>query len=345
MSGRAEHCWGARGALLIEGRPVHYRRRGHGRPAILLLHGSPESASALHPVVKALAPHHDLIGIDTPGNGLSAPLPTADPTSEDYARHALAVLDAFGVERAGLYGFHTGAGTAMTAAMLAPERVTALALDGYAVWTDVERAELLARYCVVYPPVEDGSHLKKIWRRLEDQRVFFPWYDQREEARLEFVPLSFEVRLRRLRDWLTAWESYVDPYRAAFTRRGEDGPDRVACPTLIGAMAGDPLAEHLDRLTLLSDQVQIRRWGADRAAALNDIARHLSAYPGSTTWGLVEDSPSLENLTPSCPSIGLTPDEDGDFLLELWDELGEDGLDPLTRHARVTGAIQSWTGL
>jgi pimeloyl-ACP methyl ester carboxylesterase len=237
----ANHSWGARGAVRVNGGAVHYRRAGEpGAPVVILLHGSPESASALFGVAGALEDRFDIIGFDTPGNGLSAPLDLSDPDADDYARALFAFMDVMGIERAGLYGFHTGAGTAMSAALLAPERIAALALDGYAVWTPQERADLLARYCVVHAPVWDGTHLARIWLRLEEQLIFFPWNTPRLDARMNLALTPLAVRLRRLRDWLTAWESYPAPYRAAFKRDGHIGPDRTRVPTLLGAMARDP---------------------------------------------------------------------------------------------------------
>jgi len=338
---------------------VHYRRAGRaGAPAVFLLHGSPESASSLHAIARRLEPECDVIGLDTPGNGLSAPLAESEPQSADYAAHVLAVMDAFGVQRAGLYGFHTGAGTAMSAALAAPDRIAALALDGYAVWTEAERASHLEHYCEVYPPVWDGSHLAKTWARLEEQRLFFPWYERSLAARMAPSATDMSTRLRRLRDWLTAWRSYVSPYRSAFARHGQDGPDRVACPTLIGAMARDPLAAHLDRLTQVSRTVRLARWGADRDTALAEMAAHLAAHAGGAATRNPGDARLLASLAQPAPRANWRPDEHGGFLLAIWRGLREDAmaragtqaeldaaLDPLALHARLTAAIQAETGL
>ncbi|WBQ11182.1 alpha/beta hydrolase [Hyphomonadaceae bacterium ML37] len=359
MSGQS-HAWGRRGAVIVHGRAVHYRRAGSpGAPAAILLHGSPESASAVHEAARALAGRFCVIALDTPGNGLSAPLDQPDPDREDYARQLLAFMDVMGVARAGLYGFHTGAGTAMAAALLAPERVSALALDGYAVWTAQEREDLLARYCVVYPPVWNGSHLAQIWARLEAQLVFFPWYDTRPEARMALPPTPMETRLRRLRDWLTAHEHYPAPYRAAFKAVGEDGPERVAVPTLIGAMDRDPLSAHLDRLLALEPGVRLERWGADRAGALTSIEAHFATHPGNpASKPDPSDKTLLESLASPQTRHDWAPDDHGGFLLKVWQDLRDEvisgagdqaaldaGLDPYDLHARVTAAIQARTGL
>ncbi|MGP1275496.1 MAG: alpha/beta hydrolase [Caulobacterales bacterium] len=354
------HVWGQRHAVKAGGTIVHYRRAGrHGNPVVILLHGSPESAGALHAVAAALSDRFDVIAPDTPGNGLSAPLPVTEPNREDYARHLLAFMDTLGVPRAGLYGFHTGAGTAMAAALMAPQRIAALALDGYAVWSEAERADLLERYCVVFPPVRDGSHLAQIWARLEEQRLFFPWNSPRLDARLDIPVPPMEVRLRRLRDWLTAWDTYPAPYRAAFRAVGEDGPDRVQVPTLIGAMARDPLSAHLERLTDVSPHVRLENWGDDRDRALGDMAAHLARHAGDPAEGSTEpDDALLASLTAPVTLEGWQPDAHGGFLLQLWQQMRlkviagarsqaalDEGLDPFALQARLTAIIQGHTGL
>lgn len=355
-----DHVWGQRGAVRINGRPVHYRRTGQsGAPVVILLHGSPESASALHAIAARLADGFDVIGIDTPGNGLSAPLDHPAPERSDYARHLLAFMDASGIARAGLYGFHTGAGTAMVAATLAPERISALALDGYAVWTEAERADLVSRYCIVYPPVWDGSHLAQTWARLEEQTIFFPWNTPRLDARMFLPPTPIDIRLRRLRDWLTAWDSYPAPYLAAFRAVGQDGPDRVEVPTLIGAMGRDPLSVHLDRLTDISPHVRLVNWGDDRDRALAEMTAHLTVHPGeSATRPDPSDAALLARLATPESRDGWESDDHGGFLLQLWYQLRREvianaqtqdaldaGLDPRALQARVTSIIQGRTGL
>lgn len=273
--------WGRRYLLRLSNGWTHVRRAGpEGAPALVCLHGSPESADALRDTALRFARDFDVFAPDTPGNAWSDPLRHDAPDSRDYAEHVLEVMDAFGIARAGLYGFHTGAATAMETALIAPDRVTALTLDGYPVWTEDERADLLAHYLPHFSPREDGSHLQAVWDRLEAQRRFFPWYRTNAAARLDLKPLAFAVRLRRVRDLLMAGDAYAKPYAAAFTRRGEDGPGRVQTPCLIGGMAGDPLARHPERLPDRAPGVETALWD-DRDRALGDMSAFLRRHPGS----------------------------------------------------------------
>lgn len=268
--------------IWVDGRRVGYRRAGKG-PLVVMLHGSPESSAALASQQEALSQHFTTLAIDTPGNGISDPLDNHDPRAVDYAKALAETLDMLGVERAGFYGFHTGAGTAMAFAMAYPDRVEALALDGYAVWTHDERQTLLNSYLVSFTPEWDGRHLAHLWARLEDQAVFFPWNDRSAEARLNMDLPSLAVQQRRAIEWLGVGDNYIAPYRSAFYRHGEIGPDRVHCPTLIGATPPDPLWTHLERIKARSDHVETQLWPGPRDHAFSQISqfltRHVSGEP------------------------------------------------------------------
>ena len=96
--------------VTIGDRQVHYRRSGSG-PPVVLLHQSPKSGREMVPVAEALADDFTLIIPDTPGNGNSDPIGLANPIMEDYGDNVALVLDALGIDKVGVYGFHTGGST------------------------------------------------------------------------------------------------------------------------------------------------------------------------------------------------------------------------------------------
>ena len=65
-------------------RQVHYRRQGQG-PAVLLLHQSPQSSREFEPLMASWSENFTVIAPDTPGYGLSDPLPDSAATMEDLA--------------------------------------------------------------------------------------------------------------------------------------------------------------------------------------------------------------------------------------------------------------------
>src|SRR5690606_14891693 len=61
-------------AYTQDGRRIHYRRAGSG-PPLVLLHASPSSSRVQIPLLRAWADDFTVIALDTPGFGLSDPLP------------------------------------------------------------------------------------------------------------------------------------------------------------------------------------------------------------------------------------------------------------------------------
>lgn len=263
--------------LQIGDRRVFARRAGSG-PALILLHGSPESADAVADQQSVFAQSFSTLAIDTPGNGRSDPLLVESPLTEDYAAALADTLDAAGIGVAAFYGFHTGAGIAMEFALRYPDRVSALVLDGYPIWTEDERTSMLANYLVPVTPEWSGAHLTRVWARTEEQTQYFPWYDRRPETRIAMSVPPPEFLHRRAMDMLRAGEGYEPAYRAAFIRDGRPGPADITAPCLIGAVEPDPLAAHLDRMQDRAPGVTVERWRDGKAQAYHRMAEFLRVH-------------------------------------------------------------------
>ncbi len=107
---------------------IHVREAGAGAP-LVLLHGG-WGWEAYPWDLAALAARHRVLAPDRTGYGRSgrlAELPGA--FHRLMAEETLAVLDALGVRRAALWGHSDGAVIAAWAAIVAPERVSALVLE------------------------------------------------------------------------------------------------------------------------------------------------------------------------------------------------------------------------
>jgi pimeloyl-ACP methyl ester carboxylesterase len=111
---------------------------------LVLLHQAPMTSGQFDAVYAPLAERgFRAIGVDMPGFGMSDPSPGV-PTVADFAQVVPAVLDALGIERAALLGHHTGALAANEAAILFPERIHALILNGPLLIDEDARAQFLA---------------------------------------------------------------------------------------------------------------------------------------------------------------------------------------------------------
>lgn len=117
---------------------VAYERKGAGEP-LLLLHGIGHHLQAWHPVTDILAAEHDVIAIDLPGFGASAPLPEGVPYDLATVTPALGALcTALGVERPHVAGNSLGGLLALEMGRTNLVRsVTALSPAGF--WTEAER--------------------------------------------------------------------------------------------------------------------------------------------------------------------------------------------------------------
>jgi pimeloyl-ACP methyl ester carboxylesterase len=270
----------------VNGAKVHYRRLGSG-PAVLLLHGSPQSSAAVDGMAQAIAK----VGLcalcpDTPGNGLSDAL-MGQPECTDYADVLLALADKLGLGRFAVYGFHTGAAIATAMAAKAQARITALIADGLPAWTEDERAILLSGYLPTFEPSFDGAHMAWLWARLEEQTIFFPWHVPSPANRMAYDVSPVAGLQRNAIDFLDAGDHYRAPYHAAFTFRAADFLPRISIPMFIASTQGDPLRIHLSRPSLAHLNSEIFPTYADlHAKAAAFLARH----PGD-----------IASQSPACP--------------------------------------------
>ncbi len=250
---------------LTDGRRIGYRRFGEG-PPVVLLHASPRSSLAMLPLGLRLAQHFTLYAFDSPGFGWSDPLALSRPDAADFGDALIAAFDAVGLAQAPIYGSHTGAAIAVAACLRHPGRVPALALDGYAMFTPAEQAELLATYLAPIRPSWDGTHLAFLWSRMRDQFTVFPWHHNGQATRLQRARPPLGVQQAVIVDFLAAGDHYRAGYAAAFRFDGGDALRRLTVPTRVMSRVDDVLYPHLDALGELPDCVRPQRLPADDIA-------------------------------------------------------------------------------
>jgi len=283
----------SRHMILLGHRQVHYRRAGSG-PAVLLLHGSPNSSAAMVGMMNVLSERFTVIAPDTPGNGLSEPL-TGDPEVADYARAPKELVDGLKLGRFGLYGFHTGAAIAASFAAQFPGQVAMAVLDGLLVFNPGEREDFLAHYLPPFAPQWDGGHLTWAWARFQEQQIFFPWHAKDLAHRMDYAVAAPANLHAGVMDLLTAGDHYRKPYRAAFRADGPALALALPGPAIIASWALDPLYPHLDRLPPLPPHVRIERMGPDFAANWGPIGNFLAEHLGDVA-------------PPAPPQPGFHPD-------------------------------------
>jgi len=227
---------------------LHYRHAGSSDAArrerpIWMMHASPASSHSLEPLALALANRHGrrVIAPDTPGNGDSAPLAPADPELEDYADAFVRAMDALRIERADLYGFHTGAHIAIEMALAHPDRVGRLVLDGLLWLEDAERDDYLAQYAPPLQPDSNGTQVFTALQFIRDQAWFFPHFRRDAAHNLGGGAMPPDLLHGLTVDLLKAAQTYHLAYRAVFRHRlAERLPKLGAQPVMMMADATDP---------------------------------------------------------------------------------------------------------
>lgn len=230
------------------GRRVHYRRCGAG-PALLMVHQSPRSSAELEPLMRRWGTSFTCLAPDTPGFGQSDPLTGTGADTGAFGDAIVAFLDALGMKRVSAYGFHSGGIILVSALRRHPARFSALAVGGYAVWTEQERADFARSYLPPFRPTSYGEHLIWVWNRVLEQTWFFPWYLAEDGARLPFTTDDPLVADAVVRDFLDSGDAYRAGYGAVMqAMRDIPPPGSRTPPVVIAAYDGDPLQAHLDRL-------------------------------------------------------------------------------------------------
>jgi pimeloyl-ACP methyl ester carboxylesterase len=124
------------------GQQLAYTDHGGPGPAVVVLHSFLMDRSMFDPQVRAWAGEFRIIGVDERGHGGT---PADEPFDYwDIARDVIALLDHLGVARAAVVGTSQGGFIGLRVALLAPERVSALALLGTS--ADAEPPEIADSY-------------------------------------------------------------------------------------------------------------------------------------------------------------------------------------------------------
>lgn len=147
---------------------LHYYTHGRGEP-LLMLHEVPRSARSFAPIMRLLGGRFRCLAVDTLGFGHSDPLP-AKARMEDLARNMIHFLDALGIERAHVLGFHTGNKIAAAMAAEYPDRIGKAVLIGMTHSLVVSRKDrdaailgIVRKYMTTYRESPDGGHLVRAW--------------------------------------------------------------------------------------------------------------------------------------------------------------------------------------
>jgi pimeloyl-ACP methyl ester carboxylesterase len=151
----------------LRGARVRFRDEGaEGAPTVVLIHGFASALESWVTVTPALRERYRVLSLDLKGFGWTDRA-EGDYSPEEQARIVLALMDARGIDRAALVAHSYGSSVALQLALLAPERVSRIALYDAWVFSD----QLPAFFHVAR---SDGV----------GEAMFATWYGERAEDRL-----------------------------------------------------------------------------------------------------------------------------------------------------------------
>jgi pimeloyl-ACP methyl ester carboxylesterase len=239
-------------ADLPEGQ-MHYREAGRERSGtpLLLLHQASGGSRTMMPLMRVIGAHRPVIAPDLPGNGDSDPLTVPTPAMTDYAAAVGHFLDALGLDRVAVYGFHAGGSVAAELALARPGRVAAVILDSLGLYAPEEAAPFADAYVPQITRDPHGTHLVRVWHYVRDTYLFWPWFrTDAEAARGVGLPPLDEMHDKVL-EVLKAMDHFGHYYRAAFLHDKRAVLPELRVPTLVTAGRNNSQAVHLAALAEL----------------------------------------------------------------------------------------------
>jgi pimeloyl-ACP methyl ester carboxylesterase len=217
---------------------LHFLEAGDG-PTLVLLPAASQSHNDLRKLIAYLAPRFRIFAVDALGSGYSDPLPN-DATIEKLAEALRDFYDAQGVDRAHLYGIHTGNKVAAAFAARFPKSLDGLVLCGQThslLMGKEARAVQMRRVSqhhftsdISNPVLRDARRWAQLWAEVDQLR----WGSELFNGNFGSAAASIKARII---DRLLSSDSMVQLYRANFDYDFEHDVRRISVPTMVVEIA------------------------------------------------------------------------------------------------------------
>ena len=214
---------------------IHYAEMGEGAP-LLLMGETPRSFRLFDRLQPLLAPHVRAIAVDLPGLGNSHALP--EPVSVPAVAACLdELLDGLGLERAHVFGMHTGNKMAAAFAADLPARVDKLIIAGqtHSLFPETEkRNAALAPSFKRYHEQErdDAGRATREWLGAKLTLDETWWPDPLVSGATQ-DPRAIATAEAKVLDYLLGWRSAVPIYHAVFDYDLAEAVGRIEAETLV----------------------------------------------------------------------------------------------------------------
>jgi pimeloyl-ACP methyl ester carboxylesterase len=212
---------------------VHYRTEGEGDP-LLLLGSSGRSSRMFIELIGLLSSQFRVVAIDYLGSGESDPLPP-DLGIPDLGHNLVDCLDGLGVEKANVFGLHTGNKVGSALAARWPKRVSTFILCGQThsiIPSLEERNHGLGERAKIQPgELDEERSLLVAWSTLS-QRISDLWW-QTSYLRTNGPRAAVERAQQMAIDELEAFRDIPALYRMNFSYDMVEDWRQISIPTLV----------------------------------------------------------------------------------------------------------------
>ena len=214
---------------------IHYAEMGEGDP-LLLMGETPRSFRLFERLQPLLAPYIRAIAVDLPGLGNSHSLP--EPMSIPAVAACLReVLDGLGLERAHVFGMHTGNKVAAAFAVDAPDRLRKLIIAGqtHSLFPEKEkRNEALAPSFKRYHEQEreDAGRAMREWLGAK-LTLDESWWPAPLVSGATQDAKAIATAEAKVIDYLLGWRSAIPIYHAVFDFDLAGAARRIEAETLV----------------------------------------------------------------------------------------------------------------
>lgn len=209
---------------------VHYRMRPGEGPPVVCFHQTASSSQMYEAFMRAFPGRNPIYALDTPGFGGSYD-PEGQPSMSEYADRLAEAMQGLGLERAHLFGHHTGASIAVEIAVRYPALRRSLAMIGPVTITREEAAFFKRVYPKDFDLKSDGSHVSKMWQYVAEIGGSF----------------DLAVHHREFVDTARAWNGHLKVYSVIWDQDFTELYQRVECPMAIMCSEGDVLWPMFER--------------------------------------------------------------------------------------------------
>jgi haloalkane dehalogenase len=210
-----------------------------GKPWIVLLHQSPSSSVMFEALMPFLMPYFSVIAPDNPGFGQSDPLDNV--TVEALGACVVAVMKAHAIDKAFIFGHHTGAAIAAGLGVEHSEFCAAIAMCGPPALSAQQRQMLPAMAPVVIAQ-PDGAHLGAMWSKLRAKETSAPPTLSTREVALALSAVSTKEAYQCVADY---------DFLAALPK--------ITCPLMLFAGERDSLIDYFPAAQSAAPQAKVMR--------------------------------------------------------------------------------------